>query len=484
MPGLTRKLAVALMLVALSLDLVGGRWAAYLRSPIHGIYLPDFIFILGLFFSMIYPGSISRFFRGRYAIPVLLSVVFVFGKLGWSLLVDHQDLNLAVRDGAPLFFMSTAPFVGSVFDGPKLNQAIRIVRWTSTAYLALFLMVCVGILTPFSSDILGTRDARILEYGGDLIGVMIGVSYLSWSTRYVNFKFSYLVRVLILGLIFLHNSRGGLLATFTMVFLGLFSINKSIWKREILVVGVGFVIAVFVQKAAVISSYYGAPFYGPHINPENMAASADVKNNTALHKISSFSSFYSMLNNSTGYKNIKAKEDITYFVPEWTSPSLQNFIEHSGTIGGRISTWLIVTEYLVKKNMWLVGANYGSDILQISCSNPNLPTYNTAWPGGGIEGPKCPIDSNETTRAVRDSHNFLVTIFTYNGLIGLLLFVSMIISYFISTEGVDRQYRTLLILFLIGYGISGLFSTFASYPFVLVPSAIFLGLMQSKRENA
>jgi hypothetical protein len=117
--------------------------------------------------------------------------------------------------------------------------------------------------------------------------------------------------------------------------------------------------------------------------------------------------------------------------------------------------------------------------MQVACSNPHLPTYGANYPGGGALGPKCPVDSNETYSPVRDAHNALVTIFTYNGILGLIFFFTLLRFQIRKVKGLEVSCKAYPLIALVGYAISGMFSSFALSSFALLPCAFFLAYLSA-----
>jgi ABC-type uncharacterized transport system fused permease/ATPase subunit len=72
-----------------------------------------------------------------------------------------------------------------------------------------------------------------------------------------------------------------------------------------------------------------------------------------------------------------------------------------------------------------------------------------------------------------------VTIFTYNGILGLIFFFTLLRLQITKVNELEVDSKAYALIALVGYAISGMFSTFALSSFALLPCAFFLAYLSS-----
>lgn len=481
---ISNQIAAYLLLAAFGLDLMGGRWAAYIISPLPGIYLPDFFYLIAIFLIILNIGNLKIWFKNQPLIERCLSLlilVWVVSKLGISFFVFHEKFSYAIRDGAILVFLVSAPLAGIVLRLISSEKIKATIRWSTLIYVVTFIATYLGLITPFNSVLLGgSNSVRVFEFGGDLLGVICGIAYLFWSDTSKNSLTNVLPRILAIAPLIVNNSRGGILALAGIVILTIFFIKRDQWKSEVVIIALGlllgFCLALKPQK-----SFHGVPVYSTNIN-FNMQDVGDAAPAFGVFKLFSSQVFKS---NSEEIRfradkiEILGVDEKVFFTPFKFPQEVEEFFQRKGTVVARLATWKIIIEYHLRNNLWIAGAPYGSYVMQVACSNPHLPAYGTNYPGGGVKGPKCPVDSNETYSPVRDAHNALVTIFTYNGILGLIFFFTLLRLQIKKVNDLDVGSKAYALIALAGYAISGMFSTFALSSFALLPCAFFLAYLSS-----
>jgi hypothetical protein len=479
-------IAAYLLLIAVSLDLIGGRWAAYIISPLPGIYLPDLFYLTAIGLVISNKENIEIWFKRQSAFEQYLSIIalaWVVSKLGLSYFVFHEKLSYAIRDGAILFFLVSAPLAGIALSTVKIEKINMVLKWSALIYIILFLLTYLGLIKPFNSAILGgASNVRIFEFGGDLLGVMCGITYLFWSDASKKNNFDNLiVKILAIAPLIINNSRGGILATIIVVMLTILFIKRDKWKTEIIIISLGLLLGVCLALKPV-KSFHGVPIYSTNI-VFNVSDKGDSDLAFGIIK------FLPPLTAENSAKEIRVREDKIeiegiereiFYIPFKFPQDIEEFFQRKGTVVARLATWRIIIEYHLRSDLWIIGAPYGSYVMQVACSNPNLPTYGTNYPGGGLKGPKCPVDSNETYSPVRDAHNAIVTIFTYNGILGLIIFLTLLTFQIRKAKALRMSTKAYALIALVGYAISGMFSTFALSSFALLPCAFLLALLTSQ----
>lgn len=479
------RVAFIFLILAVSLDLLGGRWAGYLRSPVPGIFLPDFLYLTSIFLIVSQRENYRNWFKDNSYSLLLLSVSavgYVAIKFGMGLFYHHEKFSYAIRDGALLFFFASAPFASLAFKGVSNIKIRAVIKWSCLIYVVLYILVYLGIVTPFNSAILGNDHVRIFEFGGDLVGVVSGITYLFWSNFEGNQKISNIARILSIAPLVVNNSRGGVIAMIVVIALTIFYVTRPRLKSEILIILTGLAIG-FAMSLKGVDSYYGVPSYSSNLDQSKLSKPDEVSS-SALSKLIRTTNVFSSdaRRRNRADKEFPILESNEYYKPFILPYGLQGLLEVDGTFAARLATWKIVLEYLIRKGMIAAGGPYGSQILYEACSNPYLPTYGAEYPGGGSLGPKCPIDSNETYFPVRDAHNFLLTLLLYNGLVGVFIFIALLLIQLKGAATLLGECKVYASIALVGYCISGLFSTFASSPFVMVPCAFMLAWMQSQNK--
>lgn len=166
----SNQIAAYLLLAAVSLDLMGGRWAAYIISPLPGIYLPDFLYLITIILIIVNIDNLKIWFKNQPLLERYLSlliIAWVIAKLGFSYFVLHEKFSYAIRDGAILVFLVSAPLVGIALRSINTEKIKAIIRWSTLIYLVIFIAIYLGLLTPFNSVLVGGgNNVRVFEFGG------------------------------------------------------------------------------------------------------------------------------------------------------------------------------------------------------------------------------------------------------------------------------------------------------------------------------
>ena len=470
------------LLLALGLDLIGGRWAAYIRSPIPGIYLPDFLYLLALALIAISFSNLINWLKLQslgHQCLTLIAVFWVVTKIGASYFIFQESFSYALRDGAIFLFLISAPLAAIALRSLD-NEIIRAsFKWCGLIYVILFIFTYLEINVPFHASFLGNKSVRVFEFGGDLVGVMCGITYLFWSDPQKKEVKNTFAKAVAIAPLIINNSRGGDLALIAIVALTIFLIMRNEWKFEIRIIVIGLVLGLWLSLMPP-KSYFGVPSYSSNLN-FSLTRNPDKRPMFGLVKFWNFLDYSKdeVQRASSVHKQF-FESDSNYIEIIQLPRFAQEFIQSTGTVAARLATWKIVIEYIVVKNLWAIGAPYGSSVLQQACSNPHLPTYGSPYPGGGASQAKCPIDSNETIGILRDSHNAIVTIFTYNGILGLLIFLAILTVQLRQFKKLRCDLKVYALITLSGYVISAMFSTFALASFALLPCAFLLAFLFSR----
>jgi hypothetical protein len=153
----------------------------------------------------------------------------------------------------------------------------------------------------------------------------------------------------------------------------------------------------------------------------------------------------------------------------------------TGTTNARIDTWTDVGHYLSVGTNWVFGGGPGTDTLYFACTGIRTAPEKTILESNGeiTYLPKCGVDSSEALSTLRDPHNWLLNLWLYHGIVGLLTFLLVLLiplwtlrfqtNYWLSTFGI------LGILLVSSFGV------ILSAPFGLVPLTVFLAYLYSNR---
>jgi len=156
-------------------------------------------------------------------------------------------------------------------------------------------------------------------------------------------------------------------------------------------------------------------------------------------------------------------------------------VASAGTTNARLDTWTDVGNYLATGTNWVFGGGPGTDTLYFVCTGIRVAPARVAVESNGqiTHLPKCSVDSNEAATPLRDPHNWVLNLWLYHGIVGLLVFTLALAvplwtlrshtNYWLSTIGVFG------ILLVSSFGVV------LSAPFALVPLTVFLSYLYANR---
>ena len=174
--------ASVLVLAGLSIDLAGGRWGAYIPSPIPGVYLADLLVGLGAL------GALAGLKLVRGYRPILFvafglaAAYLAIRGLDSLVLRPAPDRYLVIRDLAPFGYLLLVPFMGIVLTSVSWAAFIWVVRIASSLHLLGVVLQGWGWITIPSSN-LGQLSGTAVGFPGrgDLLGVIFGIAFLAWG---------------------------------------------------------------------------------------------------------------------------------------------------------------------------------------------------------------------------------------------------------------------------------------------------------------
>lgn len=470
-----------LILAGFSIDLAAGRWGAYIRSPVPGIYLADLLFGLGAVGALIH---VRRVFGlhpaviGVFAVVGTYLAVRGFLSLVWDPVPDRY---LAVRDLAPFGYLLLVPLVAVALRQVSWPVFIWVVRIAAVLHLLGYTLASWGVVTEFSSPLLGADFVPVFHYRADLIGVVFGIGFLAWGRWSGAASASRIAQFLFIAFGF---DQGGRAAFVTFVFcLGAVVWRERSWWRlryALPLVASGIIAAMtigYVQDNwADIRERWSpeivvvAPDLGVAEEEDREALPGDIAPAPDLH---AQEEAREERVHRERLPEQQTRRDITAdLVPDAIRRQAALGLTQ-GTSAARIDTWTRVLKALSQENLWVLGGGLGSDVLFRICSAAEPPAGTGLYAGGGSQRPKCRVDANEAPTILRDPHNWLLNSLLYHGVVGTVMFILAIAA----PLWVYRRNRhsSLAIIAIAAYFVNGSFGVILSSPFGMLPVAVFLG---------
>ena len=215
-----------LVLAGLSIDLAGGRWGAYIPSPVPGVFLADLLVGLGAL------GALAGLKLVRGYRPILFvafglaAAYLAIRGLDSLVLRPAPDRYLVIRDLAPFGYLLLVPFMGIVLTSVSWAAFIWVVRIASSLHLLGVVIQGWGWITIPSSN-LGQLSGTAVTFPGrgDLLGVIFGIAFLAWGKWPGALPASRVAQLLVLAFGFNQSSRA---AFVTLVF----CIALEIWRER------------------------------------------------------------------------------------------------------------------------------------------------------------------------------------------------------------------------------------------------------------
>lgn len=439
MSHVQRKLLLAaavLVLAGFSIDLAGGRWGAYIPSPIPGVFLADLLVglgalggLFGLKFVRSYPRLVFVAFGLVAAYLAIRGVDSLFLRPGF-------DRYLVIRDLAPYGYLLLVPFVAIVLTAVSWVWFIWVVRIAASLHLVGFVLTQWGLITLPASN-LGQLSGMAISFPGrgDLLGVIFGIAFLAWGKWPGVVRASRVAQFLILAFGFNLSSRAAFLTMIFCVVLELWR-ERKLGQMRVLVA---------VTAAGIITSLV-VPFVQSNWNSWSTTQ------------------------------------------PETTQPQAipvaavaKQLSGDRYSIGGnRTATNRIALDSVVMPANLPFGFGLGGYQLWEACTK-------LAWTSDAVGNrsinerfnfQKCPIDHGNDRVPVRDPHNWLLNSMLYHGAIGTGIWLFGFGAVFWVAR---REKNASLAVISIGaYFVCGTFQVIMSAPFALLPTAVFLAWLLSR----
>lgn len=421
-----------LILTGLFIDVAAGRWGAYLRTPIPGLYLPDALLVLGILASVRYWSLLTRLPR-IILVAAGSSFIYLFARFLASVLGGQfsEAPYLVVRDLAPFAFLSLVPLIAISLRKVPFEWLLWILRVATLLHIVAAWLAHSNILTPTPSVLVEASATAIFEYRGDLLGVIVGIGIVSWGGWFNTARASRIVQFVFLIAMWNLTSRAALITALVALALELIREFRAAfpWKL-ILLTGAALAVSILM-----------------HVFPTGSSV---------------------------------ATADSSVVTADSVDPALERFISPGsssvGTSQARLETYGLILEALPEDQLWIWGAGPGTDILYEICTGfPDAPPMTRIETDGKISGllPKCPVDDAMAASTLRDPHNWVLNLMIHHGLIGLLVFVFAVgTPIWIYRK---RPQALLPIMSIVLYFVAALFGVILSAPFGLLPVTVMLG---------
>ena len=488
-----RFIPAFLVMAALSIDLAAGRWGAYIRSPIPGLYLADLLLVVGAMGAVFQLKLLAQLPRRVVAVFLLPASYLLILGVDSLLLRPAPDRYLAVRDLAPYAYLSLVPFIAIALVSVSFPVVVWVIRISTLVHAAGFLLTLFGVVVPFHSAGLGSDTVSVFEYRGDLLGVIFGIGLVAWgrwpgalsAVRLAQFAF------VVLGLA---SSSRSALVTF-VVFLVAAYWRERTWLplfRVIACLVAAFLAATGLASVAVnlATPDYPAPVAVISATPDDPApvavnlatpdypapvavisATPDDPAPVAVISATPGDPAPVAVNRATPDDPAIPEPDAT----AWQLPALQKtFATGSSTTRARLITYDWVIESLLHDGLWQVGAGPGTDVLYRICAN--RPLEERAWRDDGTGREliaKCPVDDDRAASPLRDPHQWFLNSMIYFGIVGTAIFVFAIV--FPAWRLRRTRFASLPLVAIAGYFLCGSFGVIISAPFGMLPVAVMLG---------
>ena len=423
-----------LVLAALFIDVAAGRWGAYIRTPINGLYLPDALLALGAL-SALPSLRLLRALPLRIILVFMIPVLYILARVIQVLVTGaHEEPYLIVRDLAPYAYLAIVPLLVLALRRVKFSWLLWLLRIATLLQLVGVFAVTWGLLNAFQSDILGGGDTGVFYYRGDLQGVILGIGLIVWGSwpRSTNglrvVQFIFLLGGMQLG------SRAAFVTFIFCAVIALLRERKwfAPWKF-ILLAATALLASLVVPYAPTTISTPETPTAASPSVPELVARAVP------------------------GAAKLVGYEDAG-----------------EGTSAARLATYGLILDHLGNPGFLAFGSGPGTDVLYTICTGlPRSPARTMIVDNGQtVYLPKCAIDSSEAATTLRDPHNWLLSWLIYNGLAGtLVLLAALLLPIWVYRKS---NYSSLPISVIAAYFVCGSFGVIISAAFGMLPVTVML----------
>ena len=413
------------VLAALFIDVALGRWGAYIRTPVPGIYLPDALLVIGTL-SALPNVRLLRAMPRQVLIAFAIPLLYILARTIQVLVTGaHDEPYLIVRDLAPYAYLTIVPLLVLALRQVKFSWLLWLLRIATLIHLLGVAAVQWGLFGPFQSDLLGGADIDILGYRGDLQGVIFGIGVIVWGSW--------------------PGSASGVRAAQFLFLVG----GIQLGSRSALVTFLFCAVVVSIRERK-----WFAPWKFLLLAAVAVLVSLTT---TYLAQQSSASPLEHLADSFPGAAKLVGNEGAG-----------------GGTSSARLVTYGLVIEHLRNPGFLAVGSGPGTDALYTICTGITEAPVQTKIEQNGMTVllPKCPVDDSDAATTLRDPHNWLLNWLIYNGVVGtLILLLALILPIWVYRRS---RNSILPISVIAAYFLCGSFGVIISAAFGMLPVTVML----------
>lgn len=450
--GWLGRVAAFCVLAGLSLDLAGGRWAAYISTPVPGVFLADLLWGIGCL------AAIRLVALRALPRPTLiasgLAVAYLVVRMATS--IGGAQASLLVRDVAPFAYLALVPLAAVALSTVSTRTLLWILRIAPLVMLAG--LAAQLVWQPFGGvgRLLGGAELSVMGFPGrsDVAGVVLAIGVLAWGrfpqlTRAPGMPYLALMRAIQVGLVIavvLAPSQAGQIVAAVAVVWAVLREVVPITAHRAAVWGI-----VGVVLLAALSAV--------------LAMAAIV----ATHQVT----VAVRMPDPNGKTNADGRQPAMdgRMRQTWDTGSLPDFL---GTTGARFSTYTMVLRGAVDDGTWLAGRGLGDPGRLIGVCGLTVEEFQYA-PGVN----KCAVDDGSGPMPLREPHNWMLSLLLYQGVIGIAAMVALLLAYWWRPPP-DPAF-TLSALPAALYIGAASFGVVLSSPFGILPIATFTAFAISRR---
>ncbi len=450
------RVAAVCVLAALAIDLAGGRWGAYIGTPLPRVYLADLLWAIGAVLAIRL--SALRALPRASLVAAAVAVVYAVLRLVTSAGGAGVETTLLVRDLAPLGYLAAVPLVAVALAGVGARTMLWLLRIAPLAIVAGTGLHFLGVSTSGVGRMLGGAELAVMRFPGrdDILGVIIAVGIVAWGrfelapTR--GWPAAVASRVVQVGLVvcgFLVPSQASQLVAVVAVAWAVLRELVPVTPRRAVVAGLAIVIALGALSAAAVGT--ALVLAKPATEAIRVANPGDGPDPDGERP------------------TVAGRQRAMYAIP-----GLPVSLD---TVGARLETWASVVHASAEDGTWLAGAGLGRPDRLLEVCDVTLAEY--------VEQPrrnKCQVDSGATPLPLRDPHTWSMNLLLYQGVLGIVVLSGVLLAMWWRPPA-DPDFSLAAVpavLFLIAATVGVVLSS----PFGILPIATFTAYALSRRLRA
>lgn len=469
------------VLAGLAIDLAGGRWGAYIATPVPDLYLADALWGLGCLAAVAGLATLRRLSR-TVVVAALLCAAYVVVRFLAAALASGTQTSLIIRDLAPFAYLAFVPLAAAALSTVGVRTFVWLLR-VSTAVLAVGCLVLgTGVSTAGLGDLLGGPTLAAMVFPGrlDVVGVILGIGVIAWG-RFPGYARPVRIVQFVLVVVALSNdSQAAELVVALAVVWAVWRERAGIrgWlsspTRVVLaiLIAVGLLVAVVAATLALRVASGSLRVVGPSPAPSVTTPASVAPPTTAASTP------------ATTAPEGDQQPSATPTPSQSTAPSPSAETTSTGfdrtdrldtaTARARLETYGDVLGYVGHGGRWLVGTGIGTPATLLEACGYTLAEYQA-----DSHQNKCGVDSGNQSTPLRDPHDWALFLLLYHGLVGIVLFVGALAAYWWRPprEPVLSVTAVPVVLYAVAATVGVIFSS----PFGLLPLATFTAYALSRR---